>query len=185
MITWWYFYSKSLFFVPCISHICYLFCNIIVHKMKELVQTFRGYRQFYSLSLLLNRIQKGEYTPNTWLISFLHWSHFVCFFIHFFSFIIDNCNYGSLLRKCLKMKIFSLFTIAFYFLHKCCSDNFASAIICWHTLKKIQISLRKSLDNCRMLREILKAAAMQELPSDLSFLMFFFILNMTLTYLLK
>ena len=107
------------------------------------------------------------------------------FFPSLFSFIIDNCNYGSLLRKCLKMKIFSLFTIVFYFLHKCCSDNFASAIICWHTLKKIQISLSKILDNCRMLREISKAAAMQELPSDLSFLMFFFILNMTLTYLLK
>ena len=63
--------------------------------------------------------------------------------------------------------------------------NFALAIICGHTLKEIQIFLRKSLANCQMLRWISKAAAMQELPSDLSFLMFFFILNMTLAYLLK
>ena len=32
------------------------------------------------------------------------------FFPSLFSFIIDNCNYRSLLRKCLKMKIFLLFT---------------------------------------------------------------------------
>ena len=38
----------------------------------------------------------------------------LCLFFHsFFSFIIDNCNYGSLLRKCLKMKIFLLFTIVY------------------------------------------------------------------------
>ena len=35
------------------------------------------------------------------------------FFPSFFSFIIDNCNYGSLHRKCLKMKIFLLFTIVY------------------------------------------------------------------------
>ena len=34
----------------------------------------------------------------------------LCSFLHFISFIIDNCNYRSLLRKCLKMKIFLLFT---------------------------------------------------------------------------
>ena len=77
------------------------------------------------------------------------------------------------------------FTTVFYFLHKFCSDNFASAIICRRTLKKIQISLGKSLRNCRMLRRISKGAAMQELPSDLTFSMFFLILNMALTYLLK
>ena len=32
------------------------------------------------------------------------------FFLSFFPFIIDNCNYGSLLKKCLKMKIFLVFT---------------------------------------------------------------------------
>ena len=32
--------------------------------------------------------------------SFIHWSHFVHFFPSFFCFIVDNCNYGSLLRKC-------------------------------------------------------------------------------------
>ena len=30
-----------------------------------------------------------------------------------FRFIIDNCNYGSLFRKCIKMKIFLLFTIVY------------------------------------------------------------------------
>ena len=34
---------------------------------------------------------------------------FVFSFI-FFSFFINNCNHSSLLRKCLKMKIFLLFT---------------------------------------------------------------------------
>ena len=29
------------------------------------------------------------------------------------TFIIDNCNYGSLLRKCLKMNTFLLFTIVY------------------------------------------------------------------------
>ena len=110
----------------------------------------------------------------------------LCLFFHsFFFIIIDNCHYGSLLRKCLKIKIFLLFTTVFYFLHKFCSDNFALAIICRRTLKKIQISVGKSLGNCRMLRRISKAAAMQELPSDLSFSMFFLILDMALTDLLK
>ena len=158
------FFLQDLVLCACISHICNLFCNIIVHKIKQLVETFRGYPPFYTLSLLKG-IQKGEYTPNTWLINFLHWSHFVCFFIHFFSFITDNFNYGSLLRKHLKMKIFLLSTKGFYFLHKCCSDNFALATICRCTLMKIQISLGKSLINCRRLRRILKAAAMQQLPS--------------------
>ena len=35
------------------------------------------------------------------------------FFLHFFSFISDNCKYGSLLRKCLKMKTFLLLTIIY------------------------------------------------------------------------
>ena len=36
--------------------------------------------------------------------------HPFSFFLHiFFSFIIDNCNYGSLFRKGIKMKIFLLF----------------------------------------------------------------------------
>ena len=37
---------------------------------------------------------------------------FVFSFI-FFSFILDNCNYGSLFRKCIKMKIFYFFTIVY------------------------------------------------------------------------
>ena len=36
--------------------------------------------------------------------SFMHWSNFVLFSIIFFPFIIDNYNYRSLFRKCMKMK---------------------------------------------------------------------------------
>ena len=36
----------------------------------------------------------------------------VCSFI-FFPFIIDNCNYGSLFRKGMKMKILLIFTIIY------------------------------------------------------------------------
>ena len=35
------------------------------------------------------------------------------FFSSLFSFIFDNCNYGSLLKKCPKMKTFLLFTIIY------------------------------------------------------------------------
>ena len=38
---------------------------------------------------------------------------FVCFFLNFFLFIIDNCQYGSLLRKGIKMNIFLVFTIIY------------------------------------------------------------------------
>ena len=151
------------------------------------MKTFRGYPQFYTLSSLLNGIQRGESTPNTYLIqeqlfsnrcflklckihvktslleslfnnvaalkawnfikerlrhrylpvnfplknliyktspddcscwflrynqSFIHWSHCL-FFSSLFSFIFDNCNHGSLLRKCLKMKTFLLFTVVY------------------------------------------------------------------------
>ena len=84
-----------------------------------------------------------------------YWSHFVRFFLHFFLLllIIDNCNYESLLRKFIKMKIFLHFATFFYFLHKCCKGSFASAIICQCTLKKMQISI----GNCQVSRQILKA----------------------------
>ena len=39
--------------------------------------------------------------------------HSCLFFLHFFPFIIDNCNYGSLFRKVIKMKIFLLFPIIY------------------------------------------------------------------------
>ena len=38
---------------------------------------------------------------------------FVCFFLNFFPFIIDNCHYGSLLRKGIKMNIFLVFTLIY------------------------------------------------------------------------
>ena len=38
---------------------------ISLFNYKSFVKTFRGYPQFYTLSLLLNDIQKGEYTLNT------------------------------------------------------------------------------------------------------------------------
>ena len=84
--------------------------------------------------------------------------HILFIFSFIFSFVIDNCSYGSLLRKSLKMKDFLLLAIHFYFLHKCFWGNFASTIICPCTLKKMQISMGKSLGNCWMLRWISKAA---------------------------
>ena len=64
---------------------------------------------------------KNPYLQNTsgWLLllipsfqGFIHWSHF-CFFLNFFPFIIDNCHYGSLLRKGIKMNIFLVFTLIY------------------------------------------------------------------------
>ena len=49
------------------------------------------------------------------------------FFLHFFSFIIDNFNYESLLRKGLKTKIFLLFTI----IHPKVKMNFVKTISPW------------------------------------------------------
>ena len=83
---------------------------------------------------------------------------FLFFLLHFFSFIMDNCSYGSLLIQCLKTNIFSPFAIVFYFLQICFYNIFASAIICQCTIKKIQISFGKSLSNCRAPCQILKAA---------------------------
>ena len=143
----------------------------------------RSYPQCYTFSPLLNRIQKGEYIPNIWLISSIHWSHYVCFCLHFFLLLLIIAIMGVYSESVWKWRFF-YFLPVFYFLYKC-GDNFAPTITCKQTLKKIRISLRKSLTNCQMLRWILKAAAMQKLSSDLSFLMFFFILNMALTYLLK
>ena len=39
--------------------------------------------------------------------------HTLFVFSFIFSFIIGNCNYGSLLRKCLKIKTFLLFTMVY------------------------------------------------------------------------
>ena len=75
---------------------------------------------------------KKPYLQNTsrWLLllilcsnqSFIHWSHYVGFFLDFFSFVIDNCNYGILLKKCLKNKIFyflqQFFTFYIYVVKK-------------------------------------------------------------------
>ena len=57
------------------------------------------------------------------------------------------------------MKIFLLFTIIYskINMNECCGNNFALAIICQHTLEKIQISLCKSLRICWVLRRILKS----------------------------
>ena len=95
--------------------------------------------------------------------------HILFIFSFIFSFVIDNCSYGSLLRKSLKMKDFLLLAIHFYFLHKCFWGNFASTIICPCTLKKMQISMGKSLGNCWMLRWISKAAFKIEKPSFMNY----------------
>ena len=39
--------------------------------------------------------------------------HTLLVFFHFFPFITDNCNYGSLFRKDIKIKDFLLFTIIY------------------------------------------------------------------------
>ena len=59
--------------------------------------------------------------------------HTFCFFLHFcFPFIIDNCNYGNLPTKCLKMKMFLLFPIVYstYMLLRqfCLSNNLPTHI---------------------------------------------------------
>ena len=38
---------------------------------------------------------------------------FCSFFLHFFSFTINSCNYGSFFRKCIKNEHFLLFTIVY------------------------------------------------------------------------
>ena len=94
-------------------------------------------------------------TAPSWFFRFnqkFHPLFTIClFFPSLFSFIIDNYNYGSLLRKCLKMKIFLLFTIVYS------KSNVALAIICQHTMEKIQISFGKILGICRVPRRISKA----------------------------
>ena len=44
-------------------------------------------------------------------VSSIDHTFFRVFFSHFFPFIIDNYNWGSLFRKGIKMKIYLLFTI--------------------------------------------------------------------------
>ena len=65
------------------------------------------------------------------------------FFSSLFSFIFDNRNYGSLLKKCPKMKTFLLFTI----IYSKININF---------VKKIQIAISKSLSSFWVLRSISK-----------------------------
>ena len=82
---------------------------------------------------------------------------FLQFSLHFFPFIIHNCNFGSLFRKDIKMKIFLLFTI----INPKINMNivkFVSTIICRRALEKIQISFGRSLGSCPVPRRISKAA---------------------------
>ena len=76
---------------------------------------------------------------------FLSIDHTLFVFSSLFSFIIDNWNYGSLLRKCLKMKIFLLFTIVYLKIN----TNVVKAILPWqwfaYTQEKIQIYFGKTL----------------------------------------
>ena len=51
----------------------------------------------------------ADFSVTTKVLSIDHTS----FISSFFSFISDNCKYGSLLRKCLKMKTFLLLTIIY------------------------------------------------------------------------
>ena len=79
------------------------------------------------------------------------------FVLSFFPFIIDNCNYGSLFSKVMKMKILLFFTIIYGKINMNIVKKYASAVICRRALQKIQISLGKSFGNCRVPRRISKA----------------------------
>ena len=85
----------------------------------------------------------------------------VCSFI-FSPFIIDNCNCGSFFRKGMKMKILLFFTIIYRKININIIKKYVPAIICWRTVKKIQISLVKSFGNCWVPRQISKAASVKE-----------------------
>ena len=80
------------------------------------------------------------------------------FFPSLFYFSLNNCNYGTLFRKCIKIKMFLLPCTIVYQKnsHECCKDIFTSAIICRCTLEKIQIFLGKSRGNCQVPRRIPK-----------------------------
>ena len=71
---------------------------------------------------------------------------FVFSFI-FFHFIIDNCNYRSLFRKSIKMKIFILFTVVYPKINM----NVVKTKTCRRTLEKMQISLGNCRDEFRRL----------------------------------
>ena len=99
--------------------------------------------------------------------SFIHWS--LClFFPSLFSFIIDNCNHGSLLRKYLKIKTFLLFTIVCSNININVIKTICLSNICQCTLEKIQISFTKSLSNCRVLRRISKAVSCHQINENIS-----------------
>ena len=80
-------------------------------------------------------------------------------FFSIFSFIVNNCNCRSVFRKGVKINIFLLFTIIYSKINinvvKTILPQF-SAIICWCTVEKTQISLGKSLGNCQVLWRISK-----------------------------
>ena len=69
----------------------------------------------------------------------------------FFLFIIVNCNYGSLFRKCINRKVFLCFTVVYPKNSMNVIKTFTSAIICQCPLEKIQITLSKNLGNCWVL----------------------------------
>ena len=70
---------------------------------------------------------------------------FIIWWQFFRFFFIDNCNYGNLFKKGIKMKVF--FTI---YIYPKINMNVVNKF-------RIQISLGKSLGNCRVPREISKA----------------------------
>ena len=79
------------------------------------------------------------------------------FFSSFFPFTIDNCNYRSLYRKGIKMKICVFFTMIYPKINMnvvktiCLGNNLLPHI------EKKQISPSISLGNCQMFRQISKA----------------------------
>ena len=109
--TWNIFVARFSFGVLA-SLIFIIYFVISSFTKTQLVETFKSYPQFYTLSPLLNGIEKGEYTPNTWLIRFTHWSHYVCFSIHFFLSLLIIAIMGIYSESVWKWRFFN-------FLHKC------------------------------------------------------------------
>ena len=91
----------------------HLFWSHFLKKLQDKVKTYKETqaRVFFCEFLpIFGKVLLTEHFPHDcpcWFLcskqSFMHWSNFVLFFIFFFPFNIDNYNYRSLLRKCIKM----------------------------------------------------------------------------------
>ena len=118
-----YLCSKLKSWLAIIPNSCNLFCNIVLCKYKQLVETWRGisvlqdFLKHLCWGHVLTRLQvsSSDYRYFKWTLRNLSKSliyrtpwmtnpafqpkfylliTFCLLFLHFFRFIIDNCNYG-------------------------------------------------------------------------------------------